>query len=104
MYRWRAKRLAKLKAWRSRAAQELTLDPGVLCPNASLEAIAWCNPSEPRDLDGVSELKPWFVREFAKDVVEILNGDEAREPRPAASKSAGSKASAAPEKKKRSTR
>ena len=34
----------RLKRWRATRAQELELDPGVLCPNASLEAIAWKNP------------------------------------------------------------
>ena len=29
-----------LKRWRSRARAELALDPGVLCPNSALEAIA----------------------------------------------------------------
>ena len=53
-----------------RRAVELDLDPGVLCPNSSLEAIAWKAPSSPRDLNGLPELKRWFVREFAAEVTE----------------------------------
>ncbi|MBW2294302.1 MAG: ribonuclease D [Deltaproteobacteria bacterium] len=38
------RRVDALKKWRAKRSQELTLDPGVLCPNASLEAIAWRSP------------------------------------------------------------
>ena len=34
------KRLAALKDWRGPRSEALKLDPGVLCPNAALEAIA----------------------------------------------------------------
>lgn len=64
------RRLQSLKKWRARRAVELDLDPGVLCPNSSLEAIAWKAPSSPRDLNGLPELKRWFVREFAAEVTE----------------------------------
>ena len=32
--------------------EELALDPGVLCPNSALEAIAWRDPENGRDLEG----------------------------------------------------
>jgi ribonuclease D len=65
------RRLA-LKRWRQTRAQELELDPGVLCPNSSLEAIAWRNPRTRDELREVAELKGWFVREFADQVTEQL--------------------------------
>jgi len=58
----------KLKEWRAKRAQELELDPGVLCPNAALEAIAWKNPEKAGDLQGAPELKTWFVKEFGGEV------------------------------------
>ncbi len=69
----KTERLAnKLKRWRATRAQELELDPGVLCPNASLEAIAWRNPEKVEDLAIVEELKGWFVREFGGEVVAVV--------------------------------
>ena len=61
------RRLAALKVWRGKRASELSMDPGVLCPNSALEAIAFANPASPKDLEGLPELKRWFVREFSKE-------------------------------------
>jgi ribonuclease D len=66
----------KLKRWRATRAQELELDPGVLCPNSSLEAIAWRNPDHVDDLVGAQELKGWFVREFGVEVVAAVRQSE----------------------------
>jgi len=68
------KRLEVLKKWRQRRAAELELDPGVLCPNASLEAIAAKPPKTADDLAGRKELKPWFARAFAGEIAELLAG------------------------------
>jgi ribonuclease D len=65
-------RVTLLKRWRGARAQELKLDPGVLCPNSALEAIAWREPAEADDLLGLTELKPWFVESFGAEVAEIL--------------------------------
>jgi ribonuclease D len=66
------RRLQALKRWRARRAAELELDPGVLCPNSALEAIAFRAPERGEDLDGLPELKPWFVREFADEVTGMM--------------------------------
>ncbi len=65
------RRLLALKRWRAERAEQLALDPGVLCPNSALEAIAWRAPGTPADLEGLPELKGWFVREFAAEVVAV---------------------------------
>ncbi len=65
------RRLLALKRWRAERAQQLALDPGVLCPNSSLEAIAWRAPNTARDLEGLPELKGWFLREFGAEVVAV---------------------------------
>ncbi len=70
------RRVTELKKWRSKRSQELTLDPGVLCPNAALEAIAWRSPDTGADLEDVPELKGWFVREFADEVVASFKAHE----------------------------
>ena len=66
------KRLGALKDWRGPRAEALKLDPGVLCPNAALEAIAWAAPESAKDLKALPELKPWFVREFADEIVGVV--------------------------------
>jgi ribonuclease D len=72
-------RLAVLKRWRTQRSRELRLDPGVLCPNSALEAIAFCNPQKPEELAEASDLKGWFVREFAAEVTGALGEAEAQE-------------------------
>jgi ribonuclease D len=81
--------LATLKNWRTVRAEELTLDPGVLCPNASLEAIAWANPQRPADLAKIPELKTWFAREFADEICAVVADLGDAPERPAGSSRSG---------------
>jgi ribonuclease D len=84
MDRHTEQRLAALKKWRTVRAEEVSMDPGVLCPNSALEAIAWRAPQRARDLEEVPELKRWFAREFGSEVVAISrSADEAPESAPA---------------------
>jgi hypothetical protein len=48
------------------------MDPGVLCPNSTLEAIAQRTAVGARDLAAQSELKRWFAREFGAEVAQTL--------------------------------
>lgn len=75
------RRLGALKRWRARRAGELALDPGVLCPNAALEAVAAKNPSATEELARVAELKPWFLREFGDELLAELRDDRNAEER-----------------------
>jgi ribonuclease D len=52
-------RLASLKQLRSRRAQSLGLEPGVLCPNATLLAIARLAPRSAGQIGAVQELRGW---------------------------------------------
>jgi len=73
------RRVAQLKRWRTGRAHELELDPGVLCPNIALEAIAWRSPERAEDLAELPELKGWFVGEFGDEVVRVV-AETAEEP------------------------
>ena len=75
------RRMARLKRWRSPRAKELAMDPGVLCPNAVLEAIAFANPSSGEDLQDVPEVKGWFLKEFGDEVSEVIRDDSADAPK-----------------------
>jgi ribonuclease D len=66
------RRVERLKRWRATRAKELGLDPGVLCPNTGLEAIAWRDPAMREDLAEVPELKRWFVGAFSQEIVDAL--------------------------------
>ena len=73
------RRLARLKRWRSPRAKELNMDPGVLCPNAVLEAIAWSDPKKSEDLASLPEVKGWFLREFGEEIAAALSDDATSE-------------------------
>jgi ribonuclease D len=54
-------RFERLKLLRNHRAQELGLEPGVMCPNGALQAIARAAPTRPEDLMDIVELKRWQV-------------------------------------------
>jgi len=93
MDRQAERRLTALKSWRAKRAEDLSMDPGVLCPNSALEAIAWRAPQTVKDLGELRELKRWFAREFGSEVVEVSH--EAEAAAKAASK-AGARAASRP--------
>jgi ribonuclease D len=64
--------VAALKRWRTTRAKELGLDPGVLFPNATLEAIATQRPSSRDEFARVPGVKGWFGRCFGSEVLEAL--------------------------------
>jgi len=64
--------VAALKRWRSARARELALDPGVLCPNATLETIAMQRPSSRDELAATPGVKGWFGRNFGSEVLAAL--------------------------------
>jgi len=71
MDRQAERRMAALKTWRAQRAEDLAMDPGVLCPNSALEAIAWRAPQTAKDLGDLPELKGWFQREFGAEVTQV---------------------------------
>jgi ribonuclease D len=79
MDRQAERRMTTLKQWRTSRAAQLSMDPGVLCPNSALEAIAWRDPRVARDLSDLPELKGWFVREFGSEVVAVISSSATRE-------------------------
>ena len=52
-------RVERLKAVRNRVAQELGIDPGVLCGRPTLEAVARAAPNDRAGLARVGELRRW---------------------------------------------
>jgi len=67
------RRMTTLKKWRAGRAKELELDPGVLCPNATLEAIACETPRNAAEMADVPGVKGWFAREFGDEVAALFD-------------------------------
>jgi ribonuclease D len=76
-------RLEQLKAWRARRAHELDLDPGVFCPNALLEEVAFSEPSSLEDLARMNSSKPWWCEAFGAELLALAQTEPAA---PAASR------------------
>lgn len=64
--------LERLKVVRNRLATELDLQPGVLCPNGTLEAIARARPASVEALARVPELRRWQVREIGEALLAAV--------------------------------
>jgi ribonuclease D len=62
-------RLERLKAARNKLAARLDLQPGVLCPNGTLEAIARANPGNLQELGAIEELRRWQLREIGEELL-----------------------------------
>jgi ribonuclease D len=54
-------RFERLKELRNRRAAELALEPGVICPNGALQAIARAAPNAGNDLERIAELRRWQI-------------------------------------------
>jgi ribonuclease D len=65
-------RLDWLKSARNTLAQRYDLPPGVLCPNGVLEAIARVNPATIEQLEAITELRRWQVRELGNGLLAAL--------------------------------
>jgi ribonuclease D len=65
-------RIERLKALRNRLAPTLGLQPGVLCPNGTLEAIARANPRTLEELAAVPELRHWQRREIGRELLAAV--------------------------------
>ncbi len=61
------RRVERLKTTRNAAAESLGLDPGVLCPKGTLEAVARAHPTSAAGLGQIPEVRKWQV--------ELLGGD-----------------------------
>ena len=71
-------RLEELKRWRALRARELGLDPGVFCPNASLEEIAAAQPRSIEELRALGPVKSWWAEHFGGELLRLLHEAEAR--------------------------
>ena len=65
-------RLEKLKVRRNQLAIDLGLQPGVLCPNGTLEAIARAQPASVEAMAGLPGLREWQRQELGASLLEAM--------------------------------
>jgi len=65
-------RIKALKAWRVSKARALEIDPGMLCNNALITAIAIQNPRDTESLEKVKEMKRWQNQVFGSEIITVL--------------------------------
>jgi ribonuclease D len=70
-------RIERLKALRKRAASDLGIEIGVLCPNGTIQAIAVAAPTTSKELRKVDDLKRWQGKALGEaEVLHAVNGSE----------------------------
>lgn len=62
----------RLKGVRNQAAERLGLDPGVLCPKGTLEAVARARPKSASALREIPEVRKWQVEVLGGDFLKAL--------------------------------
>ncbi len=67
-------RVERLKTTRNAAAARLGIDPGVLCPKGTLEAVARARPTSPDGLAEIPEVRKWQVELLGGDFLKALAG------------------------------
>lgn len=67
-----AKRVWTLKRWRDKKAQDLKLDPGLICNNTLISTIAITNPTEISSFDRVTTMKNWQKKEFGGEIITVM--------------------------------
>ncbi|MES2305048.1 MAG: ribonuclease D [Gemmatimonadota bacterium] len=65
-------RLEALKRARNSLADRYQLQPGVLCPNGTLEGIAGTQPQNLEELRGVAEVRAWQAHEFGETLLAAM--------------------------------
>lgn len=69
-------RVKALKSWRDSKSQSLEIDPGLLCNNFLINAVAVQNPLNVKALEKIEGMKNWQRKEFGRGIIEILRNLE----------------------------
>jgi len=65
-------RITVLKSWRDSKARALDMDPGILCNNALITAIAVKNPEDKKSMGTINEMKNWQKTAFDREIITVL--------------------------------
>jgi ribonuclease D len=67
------RRAEALRAWRSKAAHELKLDPGALLPQRLIDRLSGEPPADLERLEQVEGIRRWRVKLFGLDLLKALS-------------------------------
>ena len=65
-------KIKALKSWRSKRAQQLGIDPGILLNNIILNKIIVLNPENQKDLFQIENMKKWQINNFGNEIIKFL--------------------------------
>lgn len=68
-----AERMRALRRWRDRRAEQLQIDPALICTKALMGAIALKRPRRKADFADIEGFKSWQQKEFGTELIDILN-------------------------------
>ena len=66
------RRVQAIRTWRDKQAEEINLDPAILCNKALMTAIAIRNPRRMGDLDDIPDMRNWQREVFGKEILTVL--------------------------------
>lgn len=69
-------RVIALKSWRDSKSQALAIDPGLLCNNFLISAVAVQNPLNAKALEKIEGIKNWQRQEFGREIIALLRSLE----------------------------
>ncbi|MEZ4525957.1 MAG: HRDC domain-containing protein [Desulfobacterales bacterium] len=67
-------RIKKLREWRNRRAEELGMDPALICNKSLMTTIAMQKPRHTDALKNMEEIRQWQIAAFGEEIVRVLNG------------------------------
>lgn len=67
-----AERIAALKQWRLNRSADLQLEPGLLCNNNLIQALATSFPQTLEGLASLPEIKRWQAHNFGREILDVL--------------------------------
>ncbi|HBN26037.1 MAG TPA: ribonuclease D [Desulfobacteraceae bacterium] len=68
-------KIKALKSWRSKRAQQVGIDPGILLNNTILNKIIVLNPEKQKDLFQIENMKKWQINTFGNEIIKFLKKD-----------------------------
>jgi len=67
-------RIKKLREWRDRRAEEMGMDPALICNKSLMTAIAAQKPRQAEALKNIEEMRQWQIQTFGEEIIRVLNG------------------------------
>jgi len=67
-----AERVKSLRKWRDDQAENLAMDPSLILTRSLISTLAVQKPLTVSDLSRIKEIKKWQIREFGKEILEVL--------------------------------